>query len=183
LISLAIPTPQKDGSIRTEQRPYGTEVELKPEVLGNRHVRLAIHCRLSELDYANATRVGKDVVPNIRAREFTTVTESQSGQTIVFSGLTEIRVEAENRGVPVVSEIPYAGAIFRSVKETRNEVATFVLIRPELVEPSAAPAQAVTIPPTTVIPAPSVRTYATPGRADNVAPTAATRPSDNGGRR
>ena len=180
---VAIPTPQKDGSMRTEQQPYGTEVELKPELLGNRHVRLAIRCRLSELDYANATRVGKDVVPNIRAREFTTVTESQSGQTIVLSGLTEIRVETEARGLPWVSEIPYAGAAFRSVKETRNDVATFVLVRPELVEPSAAPAQAVNIPPTTVIPAPIVHTYATPGHAGNVAPTATTRPGDNGGRR
>ena len=154
---LAIPTLQKDGSSAAEYQFYGTEVQLKPEVLADRTVRLAFRCRVSELDYANPTRIGKDTVPGIRSRDIATDANITSGRTLVLCGLVQSRVEAENSGVPWLSEIPYAGAAFRTVKERRNEVATFVLITPELVEPLADRAQvgnasptAATTPPTDV---------------------------------
>ena len=40
--------------------------------------------------------------------------------------------------VPVVSSIPYIGSAFKSVREDRNELATFVLVRPEIVQPPNA---------------------------------------------
>jgi pilus assembly protein CpaC len=136
---LAIPTPQKDGSSAAEYQFYGTEVQLKPDVLADRSVRLAIHCRVSELDHANSTRVGKDTVPGIRSRDIAADAEIKSGRTLVLCGLVQSRVEAVNSGLPWLGEIPYAGAVFRRVKETRNQIATFVLITPEILEASAAP--------------------------------------------
>ena len=132
---LAIPTPQKDGSLGVEYQNYGTEVQLKPDVLVDRSVRLAIRCRLSEVDYANPMQVGKDTVPSIRSRDIATDANIQNGRTLILYGLVQYRMESEKFGVPWLSEIPYAGAAFSHVKETHNEIATLVLITPELVEP------------------------------------------------
>jgi pilus assembly protein CpaC len=129
---LSVPKPQPDGSV-TMERQNGTMVQLTPEVLGDR-VRLTIHGRLSELDYGNMMRVGKEDVPGVHTREFSTRTELESGQTLAISGLTQVRVEAIAHGLPYISEIPYAGAILRSVKEERNEVALLILVRPEIVQ-------------------------------------------------
>lgn len=134
-----LPTKQQDGSKAVNWQQYGTQVQLTPEILGDRTIRLDVHCQISELDYSHAVTVDKDTVPGIQSRDFSNRTELQSGQTVVFSGLNQSRVELENHGLPLVSEIPYAGAAFRTVKETRNDIGLFVMLSAEIVEPSATP--------------------------------------------
>ena len=66
-----------------------------------------------------------------------------------------------------MSEIPYVGAMFRKVKETRNETRVLALVRCEIVRPDAAapagqstasgPAASQTILPTAGQPADSHR--------------------------
>ena len=83
-------------------------------------IHLAIRGRLSELDSGHMVRVGQQTVPGVRVREFGTRTEMKSGQTFAMTKLIQTVVEAESRGVPFVSEVPYAGAMFKSVKEERR---------------------------------------------------------------
>jgi Flp pilus assembly secretin CpaC len=135
---VAIPTTTKDGTSQTNYCPYGTRLEFSPQVLGDSHVRLTLHGCVSELDYARATRINDVTVPGINSRDFSLAVEMLTGRTLIISGLTRSRVEATNSGVPWVSEIPYAGAAFRKVKEEHNEIETFVLITPEIVEGPAA---------------------------------------------
>lgn len=132
---LPIPKPQQDDSVAIEHQ-NAVVVELTPEVLGDT-VHLAIHGRLAELDYGHMVRIGRQTLPGVRTREFTTRTELKSSQTLMIRGLTESRVEAINRGLPYVSEVPYVGAIFRRVEEQSNEIATLILVRPEIVQSSA----------------------------------------------
>jgi Flp pilus assembly secretin CpaC len=130
---LPAPQPQKDGSVTIEQQ-HGTVVEVTPEVLGDK-VHLAIHARLADPDQGNVTSVGRQAAAGNRVLEFDTRAEFKSGQTLAFRGPTEVRVEAENRGLPWGSDVPYVGALLRSVKESRNELAIFILVRPEIVQP------------------------------------------------
>ena len=88
-----IPRPQKDGSTAMEWQQYGTQVELTPQVQGDHTVRLSIHFRAADLDNAKAARIGKETVPGIRVREFTTSAELHDGQTLAFS-----RAESSPRG-------------------------------------------------------------------------------------
>jgi Flp pilus assembly secretin CpaC len=129
---LSIPKPQPDGSTAIEHR-YGTEVELTPEALGDK-VHLAFHGRLSEQDYAHTVQVGKETIPGVRVSECCTRAELKSSQTLVIRGPTQMHTETEASGPPYISSIPYVGAAFRSVKETHNELATFILVRPEIVQ-------------------------------------------------
>ncbi len=130
---LSVPKPQPDGSTAIEHR-YGTEMELTPEVLGDK-IMLAFHGRLSEFDPAHAVQIGKQTFPGIRMLEFGTHAELKSGQTLVLQGPTQVREESEISGTPYLSSLPYVGAPFRSVKTTRNELAMFILVRPEIVPP------------------------------------------------
>jgi pilus assembly protein CpaC len=132
---VAIPKPQKDGFSAVDYQFYGTEVQLKPEVLVDNSVRLSIRCGVSELDYANSTHVGKDVIPGIHTRNVATTAKIPNGRTLVLAGFVQSRIDTEMSGLPVVSDLPYVGAPFRKVKEHRTKTATFVLITPELVQP------------------------------------------------
>jgi pilus assembly protein CpaC len=133
-----IPKPQNDGSTTMEWEHYGTQVQLMPRLLADDTVRLTIHFRAADLDRANSAQIGKDTVPGLRVREFSTTAELHEGQTLAFSGLNQVRVETTESGVPVASSIPYIGSAFKNVKEERNEIAVFVLVRPEIVKPLSA---------------------------------------------
>jgi pilus assembly protein CpaC len=57
-----------------------------------------------------------------------------AGQTLAIAGLVQNVIDSEVSGIPILSEIPYLGMFFRSVKENNNEVELIVLVTPELVE-------------------------------------------------
>ncbi|MBN2309332.1 MAG: hypothetical protein JXR94_10195 [Candidatus Hydrogenedentes bacterium] len=108
-----VPKPQPDGSVAVEHQG-ATMLRVTPEVLGNR-VRLALHCRLAELDRSRMVQVGRRTVPGVRTLEFATRAELASGETLVLAGPTQVRTE-----------------------EIRDDVATYVLVRAEIVQPATA---------------------------------------------
>jgi pilus assembly protein CpaC len=133
-----VPRQDKDGTTAVEWRQYGTRVELTPKLRGDNTVHLSVHFRTAELDNSKAVQIGKDTVPGLHVREFTTSAELNNGQTLAFSGLNQVHVEMSESGVPIASSIPYIGSAFKNVKEERNETAMFVLVRPEIVQSSSA---------------------------------------------
>ena len=149
-----VPKPQPDGSATIEHQS-GTMMRVTPEVLGNR-VRLAIHGRVTEPDPAHFVRVGHQSVPGVQTFSFDTPrTEMNSGETVVLGGLFS-RVRAG---------------------ETSNEVATYILVRAEIVRPTATVSRPAMIGPQGDAPAASsVRLTATPADA----PSAAARRSPDG---
>jgi len=92
-------------------------------------------------------------VPGVRTRFAETGVEMNAGQTLAIAGLLQTREEAENRGLPWVSEVPYIGALFRRVQHKANEVELLILVTPELVEamdpqevPPCGPGTRTTVP-------------------------------------
>lgn len=109
---------------------FGTKVDFVPIVLGNGRIRLEVRPEVSEVD----SSLSVDGIPGTRKRSVETGVEMQAGQTLVIAGLLQSREEAENRGLPLVSEVPYLGALFRRVHNQRNEVELLIMVTPELVD-------------------------------------------------
>lgn len=126
--------PQSLGTSSVDFKKYGTQVDFVPIVLGNGRIRLEVRPRVSEIDESRNVTVGSSSVPGLRVREVETGVEMTAGQTLAIAGLVQTRVEAENLGLPFISEIPYLGAAFRRVREQRNEVELLILVTPEFTE-------------------------------------------------
>ncbi len=120
------------GTISIEWKKYGTRVDFVPFVLGNGRIRLEVRPDVSEID--NSRNTYTTAVPAIRFRTADTGVELDTGQTLAIAGLVQTRIEAQNRGLPWVSDLPYVGAMFRRVKEENNEIETLILVTPEIVE-------------------------------------------------
>lgn len=114
----------------TVYKPYGTQVDFVPIVLGNGRIRLEIRPEVSEID---AARSSSDGQPAFRNRKVDTGVELEAGQTLAIAGLIQNRVESSRQGLPWVSELPYVGAAFRRDHEEMNEVELLILVTPELV--------------------------------------------------
>ncbi len=112
---------------------YGTRVDFVPIVLGNGRIRLEVRPDISEPDFANGTTISGTTVPGFAERFADTAVELNAGQTMAIAGLLQTRLEAENNGLPWISEVPYLGAAFRNVHEVVNEIELLILVTPEFV--------------------------------------------------
>jgi len=125
-----ITVPQSLGTVSIEYRSFGTRVDFLPIVLGNGNIRLEVRPQVTERDDA----AGIGGVPAITSRWVDTAVEMKAGQTLALAGLLQNRLESENRGIPGLADIPWAGAWFRRVDQRINEVELLVIVRPEFVD-------------------------------------------------
>jgi pilus assembly protein CpaC len=135
---IPILVPQSLGTVSIEYKNYGTQVDVVPIVLGNGRIRLEVRPRVSELDDTRGVVINNIIVPGIRIREVDTGVEMRSGQTMALGGLVQNRVEADTKGLPYLSDVPYFGAPFRRVSEKINEIELLIMVTPELVSPMEA---------------------------------------------
>ncbi len=148
-----IVVPQSLGTVSIEYREVGTRVDFVPLVLGNGNIRLEVRPSVSEIDPARSVTINNVTVPGLRTRWVDTAVEMRAGQTLALAGLIQTRVEAQNRGLPWLADLPWVGAAFRRVEEENNEVELLIMVTPEFVDamdpeevPPVGPGQATTSP-------------------------------------
>jgi pilus assembly protein CpaC len=122
------------GTVSIEYKTFGTQVDFVPLVLGDGRIRLEVRPRVSELDESRGVTLNNATIPALSVRQVDTGVEMRAGQTLALAGLVQNRIEAENRGLPIVSDLPYIGAPFRRVEERNNEIELLILVTPELVD-------------------------------------------------
>jgi pilus assembly protein CpaC len=57
-----------------------------------------------------------------------------AGQTLALAGLMQTQIEAETRGIPWLSDLPWFGSAFRHVREQSNEIELLIIVTPEFVD-------------------------------------------------
>lgn len=135
--------PQAFGTLSIEWRDFGVRMEAVPMILGDGRVRLEVMPEVSERDFANSVTLNGSVVPALTTRRVNTQVEMRFGQTLMLAGLISSRQTASTAKIPLLGEIPWAGALFRRVQYEDVETELVVLITPELVaplDPSQVPA-------------------------------------------
>ncbi len=131
---IPIIVPSGLGQNTIEYKAFGTQIDFLPIVLGNGNIRLEIRPRVSEIDESRSVILNSFSVPALRVRTVDTAVELKAGQTLALAGLVQTRIDAIERGLPFVSDIPYLGAMFRSVQEEVNEIELLIMVTPEFVD-------------------------------------------------
>jgi pilus assembly protein CpaC len=130
--------PQSLGTSSIEFKPFGTQVDFLPIVLGNGNIRLEVRPRISFLDPSNGIQLNEITVPGFNVRQIDTAVEMKAGQTFAIAGLVQERVESRNRGLPYLSDVPVLGVPFRRTLDEVNEIELLILVTPEFVDPMDA---------------------------------------------
>lgn len=126
--------PQSLGQIAIEYKPFGTQVDFLPIVLGNGKIRLEVRPRVSDLDFANAVTIDNTQIPAITVRQVDTAVEMNAGQTFAIAGLIQQRTTTISAGIPLLADIPILGVPFRRNSDNVEEVELLILVTPELVD-------------------------------------------------
>ena len=148
---IPVPIQQALGVTTIQWREFGTRIDFVPIVLGNGTLRLEVRPEISQVD--PGLRDNVTGTPGFRSRRADTAVELKAGQTLAIAGLVENRVEATNRGLPWLADLPWFGAPFRRVQERTNEIETLIFVTPEFADamdpnevPPCGPGQLTTSP-------------------------------------
>jgi pilus assembly protein CpaC len=118
------------GQVAVQFREFGTRLDYVAKVLGNGRIWLEVRPYVSEVDPSRSVSLSGVSVPGFRSRYLETGVELGAGQTLALAGLLQVKSETINLGLPVLSDMPYLGALFRSTKEEQNEIELLITVTP-----------------------------------------------------
>jgi pilus assembly protein CpaC len=121
------------SAITVEYKEFGIRLHFTPVVLGDGKIRLKVTPEVSDLDFSSPVSVSGFVMPIINKRTVTTTIELYEGQTFAIAGLLNSNTAATKDMTPGLGDLPFLGALFRSVRYQRKETELLVLVTPRTV--------------------------------------------------
>lgn len=117
-----------------EWKEYGVKLDIIPTIVEKNQIGLSLYTEVSELDKANSISLGQSVVPAMVKRRAATTVLVNDGESIAIAGLTRNFTEEFHAGVPLLSDIPLLGYLFKW-KQSRDEKTNVVIfITPNIVK-------------------------------------------------
>lgn len=135
-----VPVPQGGAgtggsvAITVDYREFGVRLNFVPVVLGDGRIRMKVTPEVSDLDFSSGLINQGFRIPTINKRRVDTTVELTEGQTFAIGGLMNHSVNASTDVTPGLGDLPFIGALFRSVRYQRQETELLVLVTPYLVE-------------------------------------------------
>ena len=123
-------------SVRTNEgivvqfKSYGIKLDITPKVDHRGVIRAAISAEVSTVDKSIETAGG----PALLTRKTETEFNVRAGETIVLAGLLQRDVSTDVDKVPLLGDIPYLGAAFRSKRQQNKETELVVFVTPTLIQ-------------------------------------------------
>lgn len=137
-------TTDVDSSIRNV--PEGVLINVQPSIdLDNDTVAMSVRPTVTRIEsYVNDPAVAfasaglavpiESPVPVVNVQEFDSVIRMNNGQPIVMGGLIQDRSVSTQGGVPVLSEVPVVGGLFRNQNDKIVKTELVVLLKATIVE-------------------------------------------------
>jgi type IV pilus assembly protein PilQ len=115
----------------------GTVLVFRPFIGNDGYIRMDIYPQES------TAVLNADKVPDKTTAELTANILAKDGETIVIGGLFRDETSTTRNQVPVLGNLPFIGALFRSTADTTNRHEVIVLLTPHIIqEPSQTNGQA-----------------------------------------
>lgn len=110
----------------------GIILSVTPQVGQDGRIMLAIHPTITE-KVGTAVAPDKNSAPILDVRETSTVVTVADGETVFIGGMMQERTQETVKSVPLLGDIPYLGALFRSNEQVKKKTELVILISPRVV--------------------------------------------------
>ena len=112
----------------------GVNLSVTPKISPDGFVKMEIGTTNSAISSALVEVNKSSTVPIINQRKANTTVSAQSGQTIVIGGLIGTTDDRRVKKLPVLGDIPYLGALFRTSTFKRDRKELLILLTPVVME-------------------------------------------------
>jgi pilus assembly protein CpaC len=124
-----------NGGITIVWKEYGIRLNFKPTIIDEDHIRLELEPEVSTIDFNNGVRFNGFVVPALRTRRAKTGVELRDGQSFALAGLLDNSETKTLSRIPIVSDIPVIGALFKSKSFDKKETELMFFVTAHMVKP------------------------------------------------
>lgn len=123
-----------DRQERIETVRVGVSLEITPWTGGNDEITSNVQCEVS-----NIVDIDPETgIPRLSTRRAEANVRARDGETIVIGGLLQRQQERTQRRVPILSELPLIGELFRSSSERSTETELVFFLTPRVIDAAAA---------------------------------------------
>ncbi|MGI5817858.1 MAG: type II secretion system protein GspD [Armatimonadota bacterium] len=123
-----------DQQERIETVRVGVSLELTPWTGGNGEITSDMQCEVS-----NIVDIDPETgIPRLSTRRAEAVVRARDGETIVIGGLLQRQQERTQRRIPILSDIPLIGGLFRSGSKRSTETELVFFLTPRIIDPTTA---------------------------------------------
>ncbi len=132
-----IPVPTVTGStgnVNIQYKEFGVRLTFKPTIAGD-VIRLHVRPEVSTLDFNNGVTLSGFRIPALSTRYAETEVELRDGQSFAIAGLLDTTSQNDSSAIPILSQIPIIGYLFKSKADREEQTELMVLITPRLVRP------------------------------------------------
>jgi len=123
------------GGITIVWKEYGVRLNFKPTIVDENHIRLELEPEVSTIDFTNGVKFNGFVVPALRTRRAKTGVELSDGQSFALAGLLDNTETKTLSRIPIVSDIPVIGALFKSKSFEKKETELMFFVTAHMVKP------------------------------------------------
>jgi pilus assembly protein CpaC len=115
-------------------KEFGVRLKFRPTIAGDL-IRLHVAPEVSSLDFNNGILLEGFRIPAITARRAETEVELRDGQSFAIAGLINNESQNDVAALPILSQIPIVGALFKSQADRKERTELLVIVTPRLVRP------------------------------------------------
>ena len=145
------PTVGPNGAVDYVERAYGVGLRFFPNVLDSGRISLRVTPEVSTPSKEAVTAGTTNILPSIKLNIASTTVQMNEGENLVIGGLLQNNLEETIREVPLLSQIPLLGALFRRTDKASEKTELLIVVRPTLIKASATEPELPTdkvVPPT-----------------------------------
>jgi pilus assembly protein CpaC len=133
-----IPIAAALGNVNVQFKEFGVSLAFSPTVLEDGLINILVAPEVSALDPEASIEVSGIRIPGLKVRRARTMLELRDGQSFALAGLIQSNFSDTVRGIPLLSQIPIIGALFRSSAFNRQETELVIIVTPRIVKPVPA---------------------------------------------
>ena len=122
------------GTVTIQFKEFGVRLTFRPTIAGD-VIRLRVRPEVSSLDFANGLTLSGFRIPALSTRRAETDVELRDGQSFAIAGLLDNLAQDDKAAIPILSQIPILGPLFKSKAVRAERTELMVLITPRLVRP------------------------------------------------
>ena len=130
---IPVSQPDKDGRTNTQYKDYGVSLDIAPKADEDGNVNADVRAELSDIDPANSVSIGNGgVLPAIKTRWVQTSIFVKKDSTLVLAGLLQETDGHVTSGIPILSQIPVLGELFKHHEITHRQSELVIFLTPRL---------------------------------------------------
>ncbi|MFH1824502.1 MAG: pilus assembly protein N-terminal domain-containing protein [Candidatus Firestonebacteria bacterium] len=124
---------QDSQKMNVEWKEYGVKLDIQPTADVLQNINVEIRVEVSNLDASTGVNYNGNIIPALKTRWAKTSIYVKKGGTIVIAGLIQTEEVKREEGIPILSDLPLLGILFKSFHTETSESELVIFVTPSVV--------------------------------------------------